>query len=415
MTRREFSQPPASRLSLCGLSLVNFFLAEVVGVIIPFLSDFLRQNSWSYERIGVVAAAAGFGTLIFQTPAGLIADRVTSRRLLLGVVSILLGACYTIIPKVADHHFLVIFLVFISGMCAAFFAPLLATLALSLVSRVHLDRTMGINQGWNHAGNIAAALVSLAVVSLASIDTVFYVMGAVSLLAAATLLLIRSRELNPDLSREKTGPERAANQVVLGTDPTLSGLLREPAVRTLILCVGLFHLANAPVMPMVALYLKSLGGKDSQVAMVVLLAQSVMVPVAYLAGIYCTNWGRKVVFSVAFLVLPLRIFLYAITVEPRLLLAIQLLDGIGAGIYGVVIALICSDMTRGREGFNTLMGLAETAHAAGGAAGPLMQGFLIQDLGFPQAFIFFSAVAALGAFIFITRMPETRTLSRAQL
>ena len=408
MTHRAWSQPPASSLSLWGLNLVNFFLAEVVGVIIPFLGDFLRQQGWHYDRIGFVAAAAGFGTLIFQTPAGVISDRVRSRRLLLGVASILLGACYTFIPPGAGDHFLVIFLVFLSGTCAAFFAPLLATLALSLVGRAHLDRAMGVNQSWNHAGNIAAALVSLAVVHVMGIEAIFYVMGAVSLLAAGTLLLIRGRELNPDLAREKISSDPTVNRSTHVTHPGLSGLLREPAVRILLICVALFHIANAPVMPMVALYLKYLGGKDEQVALVVLLAQLVMVPVSWLTGRYCTTWGRKVVFAIAFLALPLRIILYTVTVEPRFLLAIQLMDGIGAGIYGVVIALICSDLTRGKEGFNSLMGLTETAHALGGAAGPMIQGILIEQFGFRLAFAFFAVVAALGAVIFITGMPETR-------
>ena len=40
------------------------------------------------------------------------------------------------------------------------------------------------------------------------------------------------------------------------------------------------------------------------------------------------------------------IFLYALTDDPWVLVALQALDGIGAGIYGVVIAVICADLTR---------------------------------------------------------------------
>ena len=153
--------------------------------------------------------------------------------------------------------------------------------------------------------------------------------------------------------------------------------------------------------------MKNLGSGDDQVALVVLVAQAVMVPVAWLAGKYCSVWGRKAVFAVAFLALPVRILLYAVSVIPALILAVQLLDGIGAGIYGVVIALICSDLTRGREGFNTLMGMAQTALALGGVAGPLIQGVLIDYFGFRVAFIFFATIAALGAVIFLVWMPET--------
>jgi MFS family permease len=167
------------------------------------------------------------------------------------------------------------------------------------------------------------------------------------------------------------------------------------------------HLANAPTMPLVALYLKHLGGGDEKIAWVVIVAQAVMVPVALLAGKYCAKLARKPVFAVAFIVLPIRILLYAITKNPTALLTIQALDGIGAGIYGVVIALICSDLTRGKPGFNTLMGVAATALAVGGVLGPLLQGVVTQHLGFPITFLTFAGIATLAAFNFLLRMPET--------
>jgi hypothetical protein len=54
---------------------------------------------------------------------------------------------------------------------------------------------------------------------------------------------------------------------------------------------ALFHLANAPVMPLVALYVKQLQGSDRQVAAVVLVAQTVTIPVALLTGGLCDRWG----------------------------------------------------------------------------------------------------------------------------
>ena len=39
-----------------------------------------------------------------------------------------------------------------------------------------------------------------------------------------------------------------------------------------------------------------------------------------------------------------------------MLVALQTLDGIGAGVYGVVIVAICADLTKGKGGFNALAG-----------------------------------------------------------
>lgn len=142
--------------------------------------------------------------------------------------------------------------------------------------------------------------------------------------------------------------------------------------------------------------------------MVVLVAQVVMIPVALLAGKFCASRGRKPIFAIAFLVLSLRIFLYAFTTNPNYILGIQALDGIGAGIYGVVIALMCSDLTKGRSGFNTLLGIMQTALALGSIIGPIAQGFLTQQLGFNATFITFALVASLGAALFLLKVPETK-------
>src|SRR6185437_11946956 len=106
--------------------------------------------------------------------------------------------------------------------------------------------------------------------------------------------------------------------------------------------------------------------------------------------------------------LPLRIFLYALTNNPWGLVALQALDGIGAGIYGVVIVAMCADLTRGKGGFNALQGLIATAQAVGAVVGPVSAGFLVQRLGFAAGFHAFAAAAAVAALLFVGLMPETR-------
>jgi len=63
-------------------------------------------------------------------------------------------------------------LLFVSGAAQSFFTPLLGALALALAGHKLLNRTMGANQGWNHAGNIFAALLAMGVIGLT--ETVEY-------------------------------------------------------------------------------------------------------------------------------------------------------------------------------------------------------------------------------------------------
>jgi MFS family permease len=133
-----------------------------------------------------------------------------------------------------------------------------------------------------------------------------------------------------------------------------------------------------------------------------------MVPVSLLAGWGCERWGRKAVFAAGFVVLPVRIFLYSLTNDPWVLVAIQTLDGVGAGVYGVVIVAMCADLTRGKGGFNALQGLIANAQAVGAVVGPLGAGWLADQMGYRVFFWAFAGIAAVGAVLFLCCMPETR-------
>jgi MFS family permease len=373
----------------------NFFLAELTGVVIPFLAKLLADRGWRDDSIQYAAAACGLGVFLAQTPAGLLADRFRNRRGLLAVASLVVGLCFGTFPLVPADWRIVDALMFTGGAAQAFFVPLLGALALGLAGHAGLHRIMGENQGWNHAGNIAAAVIAMLVAGWLGLPAVFYTVGVVSVLAAASVFAIRGADLHKEATPAAGG---------VG----LRGLFADRRVVVLFAAVALFHLANAPVMPLVGQYIARLGGTDAQVAAVVLVAQAVMIPVAVLAGWGCHRWGRKPVFAVGFLALPLRILLYSFASDPWTLVALQALDGIGAGIYGVAVAVVCADLTRGRGGFNALQGVLATALAVGGVLGPLAAGPLVQHLGFPAAFRAFALVAAVAAGLFLLFMPETR-------
>jgi len=369
----------------------------MVGVILPILNCLLKQSGWRYDSLGVATAVGGLGTLIFQTPAGWLTDRLRCRRAIFAAAAIFVGGCFVAIPVVPRVPVWIDSLLFASGAAGSFFGPLLAALALALVGHAGFNRTMGSNQGWNHAGNIAAALLSMAIVSAFGLSAVFYSVGLGSLLAAASMVLIRPRDLD---ERVATGLTR--NEPV---EPSWKHLLHNRAVLFLFLAIFLFHLANAPILPTVALYVKKLGGSDNLMTATVLTAQLVMVPVALAAGRLCDRWGPKPVMAIAFWALPLRILSYTLARSPAAVVWLQGLDGIGAGIYGVAVAVFSADLTRGKGGFNTLMGLLATALAFGGVAGPILSGLLLQHLGFRTTFYAFALLAAAGGTLFTVLVP----------
>jgi MFS family permease len=392
-------RPTISTRSRIGMYAASFFLAEIGGVVVPFLSKYLVERGWSDSSVGIAIALGGLGAFLMQTPAGLLVDRIRQRRALLAGASMLVGLCFGLLPLLPARWPWLDFLLFLAGMSRSFFVPLLGALALGLAGHAGLSRLVGANQSWDHAGNLASALVAISLLAWLSVTSIFYAVAVVSLLAAASVFLIRAEEVDEELACG--GHQKGQAAVGFLT------LLRDRRVAILFTAVALFHLANAPVMPLVGMYIARLGGTNTQVACVVLTAQAVMIPVAWLAGRLGEWWGRKPVFALGFLVLPVRIVLYSLTDSPWMLVALQTLDGIGAGIYGVVIVSMCADLTRGTGRFNALQGLIATALSVGGVAGPMLAGFVVQYLGFAAAFYLFAAIAAVAALVFLLFMPET--------
>ena len=93
-------QAQLPKRSLIGLNAANFFQAEMVGVILPVLNAVLKEANWRYDAIGLAIAAGGLGTLLFQSPAGWLTDKVTRRRTLFAVVALVTGACFVLLPFV---------------------------------------------------------------------------------------------------------------------------------------------------------------------------------------------------------------------------------------------------------------------------------------------------------------------------
>ena len=141
----------------------------------------------------------------------------------------------------------------------------------------------------------------------------------------------------------------------------------------------------------------------------IIVAQLVMIPVALAASRLAASWGRKPVFLIGFAVLPVRGLLYCLSINPFYLVAVQLLDGIGAGIFGVVSVLVVADLTKGTGRFNLTQGALATATGVGAGLSNLVAGFVVKGAGFDAGFIMLAAIAAVGTVFFALVMPETRT------
>lgn len=139
----------------------------------------------------------------------------------------------------------------------------------------------------------------------------------------------------------------------------------------------------------------------------VVTTQLVVTLLASWSGRKAGTWGRKPLLLIAFGVLPIRAVLYTLTTKTVLLVAIQVLDGVGVAIFGVVSVLVIADLTRGTGRFNLSLGAITTAVGIGASLSQSIAGSIVHHMGFRAGFLFLAAVALAAFAILYLFLPET--------
>jgi len=393
--------------SLVALDSLNVFLADVRDGLGPYLAIHLASSRhWDPGKIGIAMSAMGIATVAAQTPAGALIDRVTHKRLLIVLAALAVAAGAVAEARFPSFPAIVAAQVAI-GSAAAIFGPAIAAITLGLVGHKLLARQMGRNEAFNHGGNVLAAVLAGAIGDYVAYEGIFYLVAAMSIGSIASTLFIRGGDIDHDLARGGAGRvEGKAGSKVAG----IGELFQDRQILIFALAVVLFHFANAAMLPLVGQKLTRglSGGVARYLSACIIAAQLVMVPVALAASRLADSWGRKPVFLIGFAVLPIRGLLYTLTTNPYALVGIQLLDGIGAGIFGVVGVLVIADLTRGTGRFNLMQGALATATGIGAAASNLMTGYIVKAAGFNAGFLTLAAIAAVALAFYGLAMPETR-------
>jgi predicted MFS family arabinose efflux permease len=391
-----------TRRTLAGLDWSNFFLSDVQTGVGPFLAIYLAGYRWNEAQVGLALTIGGIAGIVAQTPAGELVDRLRSKRALIvaGVVGLVIGAAMiAALPK----FWPVMLAQCLIGGASSIFIPAICAISLGVVGRRAFDRRQGRNQAFNSAGNVVAA-VSMGLLGyyISNRSIFFFVMGC-ALPTFLALTMIDPREIDYDAARGGERETGAAGAM---------GLPKERPFMIFLCCAVMFHFANAAMLPLLGQMLAKGHGRTSMMFMsaCVVTTQTVIALLAAWAGRTAAVWGRKRLLLIAFGVLPVRAVLYTLTHRTGALVAIQVLDGVGAGIFGVVSVLVIADLTRGTGRFNLSLGAITTAVGIGASLSQAVAGAIVHAFGYNAGFLFLGAVAA-GAFgLLFFSMPETANM-----
>ena len=178
----------------------------------------------------------------------------------------------------------------------------------------------------------------------------------------------------------------------------------------------LFHFANASLLPLVGQKLAQAYPVWATVMMssCIIAAQLIMLPVAPAVGRTADRIGRKPILLVGFAVLPIRALLYTFSDNAFWLIGVQLLDGIGAGIFGAITPLVIADLMRGTGRYNVAQGGVATGQGIGASLSGLAACVIVDRFGYSAAFLTFGGAACAALAALFMAMPETAPIKATE-
>jgi MFS family permease len=401
----------------CALDAANFFLADVRQGLGPYLAIYLlTEQKWDEASIGMVMSVATVAGILAQTPAGAIVDATRAKRLIMVAAAVIVMAASLMLP-LFPSFWPVAISQGIANAAEVIFPPAIAAVSLGIVGHQAFTARIGRNETFNHAGNAAAAAVAGSAAYLFGPQVVFYLLAFMAVASLVSVLAIPESAIDHDLARGLHETSKAAKNITQdGEQPSgLSVLLTCRPLLIFAVCVTLFHLSNAAMLPLVgqklALQDKNLG--TTLMSACIVAAQIIMVPMAMLVGAKADIWGHKRFFLAALLVLPIRGALYTLSDNKAWLVGVQLLDGVGAGIFGAIFPVIVADLMRNTGRFNVAQGAVITAQSVGAALSTTLAGFVVVKAGYGAAFLTLGGIAALGFAVCWLVLPETGARSDA--
>jgi MFS family permease len=388
------------------LDVVNILLSDVRYGLGAYLGVYLlSEHHWDEASIGLALSLGGFAGLVSATPMGALVDAVRGKRWLVAFASCVVTATCLAIP-LAPRFGPVVAAGIVGSVIGTLFAPAIASLSLGIVGPERFAARAGRNEAMFHAGNAACNVAVLVLAFATGPSVVFWILALTALASVVAVLAIPESAIDHGVARGLR-PGGDAD----GERPSSVGaLLASRPLLIFAMCGALFHLANGAMLGLVGQKLAHLvpGQGISLTAACAIAAQMVMVPIAALAGSRADRWGRKPLFLAAFVALALRGALYTLSDSAGWLIAVQLLDGVGAGLTGALFPVIVADLTRGSGHFAAAQAGVGTMAGIGGTLSATLAGEAVVHAGYNAAFLTLAGIAALGGFLFWLLMPESR-------
>jgi PPP family 3-phenylpropionic acid transporter len=362
-----------------------FLVTSSFGFLQPFLPLYLDAAGLTRAQIGnATGLAAGLGFLL-QPVLGRLSDRFDARRPFISITALLAAGAYLAFPYVGG-------IVAFTLLCAlgANGTTYLQTAGGVLVGRLAQARQGGAAYAnlrlWGSVGYIVTSLTTGLLLGQAAADReglrpVFTYGPIIFLLIAILAWWLPDR--------------KATEEEVPRAKEPLPTNLRRFLLANFFYCMALYGASS-----FLSIYMKNLGATGPWITGTFASGVVIEVLVMRWSGRFSDRFGRRPALAFSFLLLPLRMLLYAPATGPLWVFFVQTLHGINFGIVGAVSVAFANDLATNRtRGYAQSRLAASTGLAL--AIGPVVLGRVAEAWGLPSMFVTAAGLAAVGAAILI--------------
>ncbi|MGH7059010.1 MAG: MFS transporter [Stellaceae bacterium] len=418
-----------------GLDWLNLFVANIQTGFGPFVAVYLTTQGWTQTAIGLALSLGTITAMASQLPAGALVDAIRSKAAV-AFFSILAFTVSALMFALLPIPLFIYIALGLHGFSSCTLGPAIAAISLLIAGPRQLGIRLGRNARFAAIGNgVGAALMGVIGYWLSE-RAVFFLTAGLTLPAFLPLLAltgVREPERRPPLdcapgrpaqtdcaperpAQTDRAPERPAQTDRAPERParTRSGrileLLTTPALLVFAVCVMLFTLGNAAMMPLASTVLtkRATGAATLLIAACIVLPQLVVAVLSPVLGRIAEIRGRRLVMLVGFCTLPIRGLLFAAMSDPSLIVLVQVLDGVAGAALGVLVPLVTSDIA-GRSGhYNLSLGFIGFMVGVGATFSTSLAGWIADRFGDPVAFAGLAGVGLAAMLLVWAAMPETR-------
>ncbi|EAI0016256.1 MFS transporter [Campylobacter upsaliensis] len=382
-----------------ALAWLNFFIADVRDGLGPYLGVFLKEHQFTESQIGLITTSTSLCALIFGIFLGVLIDKTHFKR---GIIALcIVGIVLATGANYFYPHFTFTLMAQIAiALCAVCLAPAFSAITLGIVGQKGFSKQISLNEAYKHAGTAFSAGLSFIFALYYGIGAIFIITALMGVCALVFLALLKSSQINHAVA---CGKEE-------GVEIPLRKALGDVRVLFLGVVMFCFHLSNAYMLPLLSQRAHTLGidSSGAYAAATILIAQCTMIGISLLCMRLLQTKGNPHFSSIY--VYLMGIALFGLIVRGGVaahfdgilaMIIVQILDGVGAGIVGVILPLLVAMLMRGSGHINAAFACVMTFGGVGAALSGSLGGYIAQYFGYFYAYLTLAFVAAFGLSIWV--------------